>query len=215
MPIGSDERYKSDHPFFVDTPYVLPSGVRVTDDSVSRPIHSLPADMLKNCMLREEVLGAMKVQSLTRLHQQFTHYQLRATVAAYAMSLQWAESAREKLVSIHAESEGKLNSEIDALKESSQKTTQDFEKTKAELLEIRSLLEDCLAEKESMNSRLFAAETSATSPLKTSRRAVRDEYVVDLFDDIPEDDDEDVSVDNEDGDASEGVKTYEQMPHFL
>ncbi|GAA0142645.1 hypothetical protein LIER_03492 [Lithospermum erythrorhizon] len=36
----------------------------------------------------------MKVQSPTRLHQQFAHYQLRATEAAYVMSLQWAESAR-------------------------------------------------------------------------------------------------------------------------
>ncbi|GAA0183508.1 hypothetical protein LIER_30905 [Lithospermum erythrorhizon] len=32
MPIGSKEGYKSDHPYFVDTPYVLPSGVEVSTD---------------------------------------------------------------------------------------------------------------------------------------------------------------------------------------
>ncbi|GAA0154069.1 hypothetical protein LIER_37797 [Lithospermum erythrorhizon] len=56
MPIGSEEGYKSDHSYFVDTPYVLPSGVEVTADSVCRPDHCLAADMLKNCMLR--ALGA-------------------------------------------------------------------------------------------------------------------------------------------------------------
>ncbi|GAA0156970.1 hypothetical protein LIER_14335 [Lithospermum erythrorhizon] len=39
-PIGSEEGYKSDHPYFVDNPYVLPSGVEVTDDFVSCPVHS-------------------------------------------------------------------------------------------------------------------------------------------------------------------------------
>ncbi|GAA0151848.1 hypothetical protein LIER_10476 [Lithospermum erythrorhizon] len=38
MPIGSEEGYKSGHPYFVDTPYVLPSVVELSDDSVSRPI---------------------------------------------------------------------------------------------------------------------------------------------------------------------------------
>ncbi|GAA0169450.1 hypothetical protein LIER_23937 [Lithospermum erythrorhizon] len=58
MPIGSEEGYKSDHPYFMDTPYVLTSGVKVTGDSVSRPIHCLAADLLKNCMLRTKAIEA-------------------------------------------------------------------------------------------------------------------------------------------------------------
>ncbi|GAA0171086.1 hypothetical protein LIER_25203 [Lithospermum erythrorhizon] len=71
MPTGSvgGGGYKQDHPFFVDTRYELPSGVRVTDDSVSRPAHPLATAMLKNCILQ-------------------------ATEAVYAMSLQWKEAAR-------------------------------------------------------------------------------------------------------------------------
>ncbi|GAA0166496.1 hypothetical protein LIER_21638 [Lithospermum erythrorhizon] len=83
MPTGFEEGYKSDHPYFVDTPYVMPSGVEVIDDSVSRPVHSLAVDLLKNYMLITKVIGAMKVQSPTRLHNHFAHYQLR-----------WDETAR-------------------------------------------------------------------------------------------------------------------------
>ncbi|GAA0139915.1 hypothetical protein LIER_35153 [Lithospermum erythrorhizon] len=68
LPIGSEEGYKSDHPYFVNTPYVLPSGVEVTDDSVSRPTLSLAAGLLQNYKLIPEVLRAMGVQCPSRLH---------------------------------------------------------------------------------------------------------------------------------------------------
>ncbi|GAA0159973.1 hypothetical protein LIER_16631 [Lithospermum erythrorhizon] len=116
------------------------------------------------------------------------------------------EEFREKLVSDHTISERKLKSEVDTLKECSQKATLDFEKTKVELSETRSLLEDCLAEKESMNSRLFLVENSVASAVEDFKGSseLGDDYVVDLFDDIPDDDDEDVGADEEDIDACEG-----------
>ncbi|GAA0173388.1 hypothetical protein LIER_27015 [Lithospermum erythrorhizon] len=87
LPISSGEGYKSDHPFFVNTSYTLPSGVHVTDSSISRTTSSLAADLFKNCMLRPEVLSALGVHLPTRLHNQFAHYQLRATEASFAMFL--------------------------------------------------------------------------------------------------------------------------------
>ncbi|GAA0143104.1 hypothetical protein LIER_03863 [Lithospermum erythrorhizon] len=183
LPLDSEEGYKSDHPFYVDTPYRLPSGVEVTENSISRPVHSLAADMLKNCILRADLLE-MKLKS---------------------------EAERAAL---------------------------DSKKFKAELRETRSLLEDCLAEKESLSSRLVSAETSAASAVedfKESREYIDllkgntitllkdfcqkvsefpgisshfqeyvsglgDEYIVDLFDDLP--DDEDMGADDEDSEAS-------------
>ncbi|GAA0166636.1 hypothetical protein LIER_21748 [Lithospermum erythrorhizon] len=102
--VGSEEGYKSNHPFFVDTPYRLPSGVEVTDNSISRP----------------------------------------------------------------AATEVKLKSEVE-------QETSDSEKLKAELSETRSLMEDCLAENESLNSCLLAVENSASSAIKDFKES--GEYV--------------------------------------
>ncbi|GAA0186556.1 hypothetical protein LIER_33844 [Lithospermum erythrorhizon] len=200
-------------------------------------------------MLRAEVLGAMKIQSPTRLHQQFAHYQLRATEAAYSMSLQWEEAARanaefererseflkekdkfkkakssigtsmqmlreeresalarkdktlkkiedllgynEKLICDHVASEMKLKSQVE-------KAAFDSEKLNAEISETRSLLENCLVEKEKLNSQLVLDENSAAS-------AVEDFKESNLFDNLPEDE-EDLGAEEEEDDASEGSK---------
>ncbi|GAA0138896.1 hypothetical protein LIER_00552 [Lithospermum erythrorhizon] len=118
---------------------------------------------------------------------------------------------KEKLVSDNAASEGKLKFEVDILNENSHKATLDSEKIKVELSKTRSLLEDCLAEKESLNSRIFLAENSAASAVEDFKGSseVGGDYVVDLFDDIPNDDDEDVGADYGDSDASEGDEDVE------
>ncbi|GAA0141281.1 hypothetical protein LIER_02458 [Lithospermum erythrorhizon] len=239
MPIGSKEGYKSNHPFFVDTLYVLPSGVEVTDDSVSSPIHSLVADQLKNCMLRTEVLGAMK-----------------ATEAAYAMSLKWAKSARiaeefeheksslgeemrmmrderdsplaekdkltqkyetllrsqEELKSNHTATERNLTSELEVVKADSQKLASDLEESRDELARVQSHLDVCMVEKEDLHSRLAKAEDFATSaniyadfPGISSHfdkyvSNLGEDYVVELFNDFPDDDDEDMGADEDDED---------------
>ncbi|GAA0145390.1 hypothetical protein LIER_05595 [Lithospermum erythrorhizon] len=147
MPIGSEERYKSDHPYFVDDPYVLPSGVNVTDDSVSHFIHSLATDMLNNCMLGAEILGAMKVQPPSRLYQQFAHYELR-------------------LKSNHAATERKLTSELEVVKADSQQMDSDLEKSRDDLSRVQSRLDGCMVEKEDLHSRLAKAEDFATSAVE-------------------------------------------------
>ncbi|GAA0153416.1 hypothetical protein LIER_11660 [Lithospermum erythrorhizon] len=79
-----------------DEPHILHA---VTDNSTSRVTSSLAADMFKNCMLRPEVLGTMGVHSPTRLHDQFSHYQLSATEAGNVMflKLQKATADTEEL----------------------------------------------------------------------------------------------------------------------
>ncbi|GAA0176493.1 hypothetical protein LIER_29474 [Lithospermum erythrorhizon] len=143
---------------------------------------------------------------------------------------------------------GKLKSEVDLLKENSQKATLDSEKIKAKLSETRSLLEDCLAEKENLNSRLFLAENSAASAIEDFKGSseyvellkgntttlLRDfcqkvssdfpgisshfqeyvsglgeDYVVDLFHDNPDEDDEDVGIEEGDSEPSDGDEDIE------
>ncbi|GAA0165451.1 hypothetical protein LIER_20852 [Lithospermum erythrorhizon] len=136
------------------------------------------------------------------------------------------QDTKENLVSDHAVSEWKLRSEVDTLKECSQKTSLDFEKTKAELLETRSLLEDCLAEMESMNA-LLSAENSAATAIEEFKGSslfrlpdisshfheyvsgLGKDYVVDLFEDIPDEDDEDMGAEEGDGKSSEGDEDVE------
>ncbi|GAA0145978.1 hypothetical protein LIER_06037 [Lithospermum erythrorhizon] len=222
MPIGSEEGYKSDHPYFVDAPYILPSGVKVTDDSVSRPIHFLATDMLKNCMLRAEVLRAMKVQSPTRLHKKFPHYQLRATETAYAMSLQWAESERvarefELVKSSVGEEMRKVREERDLALAEKDKITRKYET----LLQSQEELEVVKADSQKMASDLEKSRDDMSrvqSHLDGSMRAdyfsdLGDDYVVYLFNNIPNDEDEDLGADDdeenegdEDGDGEDDAE---------
>ncbi|GAA0169577.1 hypothetical protein LIER_24028 [Lithospermum erythrorhizon] len=265
MTIGSEEGYKSSHPSFVDTPYVFPAGVEVTDDSISFPIHSLAADLLRNYMLRAE-----------------------ATEAAYAMSLQWAELARitgefehekssfgkemrkvreerdsalaekdrtarkyetllrsqEELKSNHATTEQNLTSELEDIKADSQKRASDLEKSRDDLARVQSRLDGCMVEKEYLQSRLAKTEDSATSVVEDFKASpeylellkrntatlvrgfcqsghadfpgitshfdkyvfgLGEDYMVDLFDNIPDDEDEDLGAeDDEDDEGCDG-----------
>ncbi|GAA0164110.1 hypothetical protein LIER_19823 [Lithospermum erythrorhizon] len=143
-------------------------------------------------------------------------------------------SYQEKLICDHVASEAKLKSE-------EERATLDSEKFKAELSEAQSLLEDCLAEKENLTSRLVLAENSAASAVEDFKGSseyvellkgdtvtllrdfcqkvssdfpgisshfqeytsgLAEEYVVDLFDDIP--DNEDIRAEEEDSEAFEG-----------
>ncbi|GAA0175722.1 hypothetical protein LIER_41964 [Lithospermum erythrorhizon] len=80
--IDSEEGYKNDHPFFIDLPYTLPS---------STPYSTLAADMLKNCMLRQSLLGVPETQP-SSLHHRFAHHQIKAAEATYALSFHFADS---------------------------------------------------------------------------------------------------------------------------
>ncbi|GAA0158976.1 hypothetical protein LIER_15868 [Lithospermum erythrorhizon] len=152
MPIGSEEGYKSEHPYFVDTPYVLPSGVEVTDDSVSRHVNSLAADMLRNCMLRAKSMRKIREERDSALDEKE-----KAILRCNDLI-----RCQEKLIYDHAASEGRLTFEMEILKANSHRAALDFEKIKVELSETESRLEGCISEKEHLHSRLFLAENSAT-----------------------------------------------------
>ncbi|GAA0157595.1 hypothetical protein LIER_14832 [Lithospermum erythrorhizon] len=107
LPISSGEGYKSDHPFFVNTPYTLPSRVQITDNSTSHTISSLAANMFKNCMVRPEVLGAMRVHSPMHLHDQLAHYQLRESVLEKeALTLKLSEAERSAVADASSDFSG-------------------------------------------------------------------------------------------------------------
>ncbi|GAA0171117.1 hypothetical protein LIER_43895 [Lithospermum erythrorhizon] len=114
--------------------------------------------MFKNCMLRPEVLGAMGVHSLTRLHDQLAHYQLRPLPMPRSLSVKSlpfgnllrqvreerdsaiAERNREVekyngLVTSHTASEGKLKAKISALSSSLEASKADLEGVKTSLQE--------------------------------------------------------------------------------
>ncbi|GAA0184827.1 hypothetical protein LIER_32115 [Lithospermum erythrorhizon] len=74
------------------TPYTLPSGVTVTEDSVSRHKESTASLMLKNCMLRRDMEGILECSSPDELHYTFSYFQLRATECACCLFLKWKEA---------------------------------------------------------------------------------------------------------------------------
>ncbi|GAA0152476.1 hypothetical protein LIER_10949 [Lithospermum erythrorhizon] len=210
--------------------------------------------------LHAEVLRVMKVQSPTRLHQQFAHYQLRATEAAYAMSFQWAELERvagefehpksflgeemrkEELKSNHAATERKLTSELEVVKANSRKMASDLEKSRDDLSRVQSRMHGCMIEKEDLQSRLAKVEDPATfvvEDFKVSHEYLEllkrntatlvrgfyqnvhadfpsisshiykyvcdlgEDYMVDLFDNIPDDEDEGLGADNDEEDEGD------------
>ncbi|GAA0171088.1 hypothetical protein LIER_25204 [Lithospermum erythrorhizon] len=97
-------------------------------------------------------------------------------------------SYNEKLICDHVASEIKLKSEVE-------KAVFDSEKLKAEISETRSLLENFLVEKEKLNSHLVLAENSPASDVEDFKQS-------NLFDDLPEDE-EDLGAEEEEDDASE------------
>ncbi|GAA0153798.1 hypothetical protein LIER_11954 [Lithospermum erythrorhizon] len=82
------------------------------------------------------------------------------------------------------------------LKSEVEKAAFDSEKLKSEISETRSLLVNCLVEKEKLNSQLVLAENSAASALEYFKES-------NLFDDLPEDE-EDLGTEEEADDSSEG-----------
>ncbi|GAA0175902.1 hypothetical protein LIER_28994 [Lithospermum erythrorhizon] len=102
----------------------------------------------------------MKVQSPTRLHNHFAHYQLTATEAAYAMSLQWAEVARvteefELEKSSFGESLRLMRDERDSAFDEKEKATQKYN--------------DLLRSQDKLISNHAATEGKFTSELETLR----------------------------------------------
>ncbi|GAA0151849.1 hypothetical protein LIER_10477 [Lithospermum erythrorhizon] len=179
-------------------------------------------------MLRAEVLGAMKVQSPTRLRNYFAHNQLRRVAEEFEHEKSslgeemrrireerdsiFAEKenvtqkyndllrSQDELISNHTATEGKLAYELETTKAYSQKIASDLEKSKDELARVQSRLEGYMVEKDDLHSRLSMAENSAATALKILRSTLKD-YVVELFDDLPDDEDEDLGTDDdEDGD---------------
>ncbi|GAA0184387.1 hypothetical protein LIER_31675 [Lithospermum erythrorhizon] len=57
--IGEVEGYNLNHPLFVGLPYTFHSGLQMTLDMVLTPSSSVAVDMLKHCILRQSVLGAL------------------------------------------------------------------------------------------------------------------------------------------------------------
>ncbi|GAA0173745.1 hypothetical protein LIER_41578 [Lithospermum erythrorhizon] len=58
-------------------PYSLPSGIIVTENTVSRREEPTTSLLLKNYMLRKEMEGIMGYSSPTELHDAFSHFQLK------------------------------------------------------------------------------------------------------------------------------------------
>ncbi|GAA0184878.1 hypothetical protein LIER_32166 [Lithospermum erythrorhizon] len=158
LPIGSVGGYKSDHPYFMNTPYVLPSGTRVTDDYVSRPTHSLVAGLFKNSILRPKVLGALKKssfgQSLRLIREEWDSAILRRTKRSRSITISFA---REKSFSSHAASEGKLNSELEDFLSNLQGLSSKLEMDKADLA-THVLLEERTTERDNLSSHITEAE---------------------------------------------------------
>ncbi|GAA0164508.1 hypothetical protein LIER_39804 [Lithospermum erythrorhizon] len=79
---------------WLPTPYTLPSGVTVTEETVSKMKSSTSSLLMKKCMLRKDVEGILTCASPDELHDTFSHFQLRATECAYGLSLKWRVSRR-------------------------------------------------------------------------------------------------------------------------
>ncbi|GAA0184320.1 hypothetical protein LIER_31608 [Lithospermum erythrorhizon] len=56
----------------------------------------MPSFLLKNCLLRKDVLWALSVQSLARVHETFSHFQLKGSYA-FAFQCDKANLARNEL----------------------------------------------------------------------------------------------------------------------
>ncbi|GAA0155368.1 hypothetical protein LIER_13115 [Lithospermum erythrorhizon] len=78
--------FENKHPFFVDLPYTLPSGLQITRDTVSTPTASLAAEMLKNCLPRPSVLGVLGTPP-SSLFDRFSYHHIKTMEVAYALSL--------------------------------------------------------------------------------------------------------------------------------
>ncbi|GAA0142581.1 hypothetical protein LIER_03445 [Lithospermum erythrorhizon] len=96
----------------------------------------------------------------------------QATEASYAISLQWAESARvaeefeQELKSNDIATERKLTLELEVVKDDSQKLASNLEESKDELARAQSRLDVCMVKKEDLHSCLTKAEDIATSAVE-------------------------------------------------
>ncbi|GAA0158801.1 hypothetical protein LIER_15737 [Lithospermum erythrorhizon] len=140
-----EKGFENNHPFFVDLPYTLPSGLQITKDSVSKPTASLTAEMLKNCMLRPSVLGVLGTQPLN-LFDNFSYHQIKATEVAYALSLRLNNSShrdeeeRENLLADAREASEVYKSEGDMLKKHIRELHAEVNEYNLHLTEAQSLV---------------------------------------------------------------------------
>ncbi|GAA0159478.1 hypothetical protein LIER_38875 [Lithospermum erythrorhizon] len=67
---------------WISTPYTLPSGITVTEETISKVKSSTASLLMKNCVLRKDVEGIMICASPEELHDTFSHFLLRATECA-------------------------------------------------------------------------------------------------------------------------------------
>ncbi|GAA0169341.1 hypothetical protein LIER_40736 [Lithospermum erythrorhizon] len=124
---------ESDGPLF-PTPYTLPSGVNVTEDSVSIHKESIASLLLKNCMLRKDIEGILECSSHDELHNTFSHFQLRAT--EYAMVV------RDGLLKSKSDLTHQYEVDIASLKRSLEESEQSSQSLKTRLDTSQLLLSD-------------------------------------------------------------------------
>ncbi|GAA0139782.1 hypothetical protein LIER_01262 [Lithospermum erythrorhizon] len=72
----------------VPTPYIFPSGITVTEETVSKVKSSTASLLMKNCMLRRDIEGIMTCAFPEELHDTFEF----ATECAYGLPLKWKEA---------------------------------------------------------------------------------------------------------------------------
>ncbi|GAA0152131.1 hypothetical protein LIER_10688 [Lithospermum erythrorhizon] len=89
-----------------EVPYSLPSGLTVTEGTVSRKDAPTAFLLLKNCMLKRDMKGVLQYSTQEDLHDSFSHFQLKAIECAYGLSLKWRE---------HEESRARLESDKTSL----------------------------------------------------------------------------------------------------
>ncbi|GAA0141390.1 hypothetical protein LIER_02542 [Lithospermum erythrorhizon] len=76
---------------FLGLPYTLPSGITVTDGTISKRHESTASLLLKNYLLKRDMEGIMGHPTSSSIHDAFSHFHLKSMECDQGLFLKWSE----------------------------------------------------------------------------------------------------------------------------